>query len=62
MTLIEAQQVYIDRVNSCHPGHFRRVSRAAWAQLYAWAEKRGMDAYAICKDAKDMAALEQIAD
>lgn len=62
MTLIQAQQQYIDRVNSCHPGHQRRVARAAWSALYKWAEARGMDARAVCKDAADMAALEQASD
>jgi predicted GNAT superfamily acetyltransferase len=62
MTLIQAQQNYIDRVTRCHPGHQRRVSRAAWSDLYNWAEARGMDAAAICKDAKDMANLELLSD
>jgi len=62
MTLIQAQQNYIDRVIRCHPGHQRRVSRAAWSELYQWAEARGMDAAAICKDAKDMATLEMECD
>lgn len=61
-TLIQAQQKYIDRVTRCHPGHQRRVSRAAWAELFKWAEARGMNAKAVCKDAKDMAALEQACD
>lgn len=59
MTLIQAQQQYIDRVARCHPGHQRRVAKAAWAALYKWAESRGMDARAVCQDAKDMAVLEQ---
>lgn len=62
MTLIQAQQQYIDRVASCHPGHARRVSRAAWSELYKWAEARGMDARSVCQDAKDMAMLEANAD
>lgn len=62
MTLIQAQQQYIDRVTNCHPGHQRRVARAAWSALYKWAESRGMDAKAICQDAKDVAKLEQEAD
>lgn len=62
MNLIQAQDRYIARVNSCHPGHFRRVSRAAWSELYKWAEMRGMDARAVCLDAKDMAKLEANAD
>jgi predicted GNAT superfamily acetyltransferase len=59
MTLIQAQQKYIDRVNGCHPSHQRRVARAAWAELFKWAESRGMDAKTVCNDAKDVAALEQ---
>lgn len=62
MTLIQAQERYIQRVNSCHPGHMRRVSRSAHSQLHQWASKRGMDPVAICKDAKDMARLERSCD
>lgn len=62
MTLNQAQQRYIDRVNICHPGHARRVSRSAWAQLSKWAQARGMNAQAVCQDAKDMAKLEANAD
>lgn len=63
LTLIEAQNRYIARVNSAHAGHIRRVSRAAWSELYTWAEKGGYANPAqICKDAKDMAALELLAD
>jgi hypothetical protein len=61
-TLIQAQQKYIDRVNGCHPGHQRRVARAAWSELFKWAESRGMDARPVCQDAKDMARLEQECD
>jgi len=62
MTLIQAQQKYIDRVTQCHPGHKRRVGQAARAELYQWAEARGMDAEAICKDARDVANLELASD
>lgn len=62
MTLIQAQQRYIDRVNGCHPGHARRVANAAWSQLFKWAEARGMDARAICRDAAETAALERNSD
>ena len=62
MTLIQAQQRYIDRVTRCHPGHQRRVRKAAWAELFKWAEARGMDGKAICQDANDMASLEQASD
>jgi hypothetical protein len=62
MTLTQAQQRYINRVNSSHPGHARRVSRSAWAQLSKWAQARGMNAQAVCQDAKDIAKLEANAD
>ena len=62
MTLIQAQEKFISRVNSCHPGHTKRVRRAAWAELYRWAECKGMDAKAVCKDASDIAALELACD
>lgn len=62
MTLIQAQERYIARVNSCHPGHQRRVKRSAHSQLSQWAAKRGFDARVICKDADDMARLEHTCD
>lgn len=62
MTLIQAQQRYIDRVLRAHPSHQRRVARAARAELAAWARAHGMDADVVCRDAKDMAALEMMAD
>lgn len=62
MTLIQAQERYIQRVNSCHPGHMRRVARAAYRQLRLWATKRGMDPAAIYRDADDMARLERSCD
>jgi hypothetical protein len=60
MTLVQAQQRYIDRVKNCHPGHQRRVGKAAWSELFKWAAKHGMDARAVCQDAKDVAELEQV--
>lgn len=62
MTLIEAQQRFIDRVNRCHTGHFNRVRRAAWKELAAWAERHGYATRAVCQDADDMATLERNAD
>lgn len=62
MTLIQAQERYIGRVNSCHAGHRRRVERAAHRQLSQWATKRGFNAAAICRDADDMARLERSCD
>lgn len=62
MTLIQAQQKYIDRVNSCHPGHRNRVSRAAHSVLWKWAESKGYNPKAVCNDAVDMADLEYKAE
>lgn len=62
MTLIQAQQRFIDRVTASHPGHQRRVRRAAWGQLFAWAEMRGFDAPQVCADARDMLNLELASD
>lgn len=59
MTLLQAQERFIQRVNSCHTEHVRRVRRSAWKQLAAWAVKRGYDAAVVCKDASDMAELER---
>ncbi len=58
MTLVQAQQRYIDRATSCHPGHQRRVRNAAAKELKAWATKHGFDAVAVHKDARDMLELE----
>ncbi len=57
-TLIQAQDRYIERCTGCHPGHARRVRRAAWKELFCWAEKRGMDGKRICRDADDVLKLE----
>lgn len=65
MTLIQAQQRYIDRVNSCHAGHRARVSRSAWTQLFNWALSRGFDEVEskhICLQARDVANLERNAE
>lgn len=62
MTLTQAQQRYIDRVNGCHTGHVSRVSNAAAKELKAWAREHGYDADVIHRDAKDMAELERNAD
>lgn len=62
MTLIQAQERFISRVNGCHPGHLRRVRRAAWSELNSWATKHGYDGRTICIDADDMARLERNAD
>lgn len=61
LTLIQAQERYIQRVNSCHPGHKRRVARAAWEQLTNWAYTHGYSEgwKVICQDAKDMARLQR---
>lgn len=67
MTLIQAQQLYIDRVNNPnnHPGHLRRVRRGAWRQLYDWATQQGSSpeqARQVCQDARDVADLERDAE
>jgi hypothetical protein len=62
MTLIDAQQRYIDRVNGCHPGHQRRVKRSARLQLSRWAERRGFNSAVVVEDADDMARLEANSD
>lgn len=62
MTLCEAQDRYIARVNTCHPGHKRRVKRSAWKQLSDYARERGYDPKLVCVDADDMAKLEQLAE
>lgn len=58
MTLIQAQQKYIDRALRAQPGHQRRVRNAAAAELKQWAAKHGMDPVAVHKDARDMLELE----
>ncbi len=58
MTLIQAQQRYIDRGLSCHSGHIRRVRNAAASELKAWAIKHGYDANIVHRDAKDLLDLE----
>ena len=62
MTLIQAQTKFIERVNSCHPGHRNRVHRSAWVELHKWAEKRGYDSRQVCRDASEMAKLERMSD
>jgi hypothetical protein len=59
MTLIQAQERYIERVTTCHAGHQRRVERSARRQLVQWAAKRGFDGRVVWKDADDMARLER---
>lgn len=67
MTLVEAQQRYIEHVNdpSGSPGHLNRRRRGARVQLFAWALKRGhtrAEAAQICNDADEMAELERNAE
>lgn len=62
LTLIQAQERFISRVLRAHPGHQKRVRRAAWKELYQWAEGRGMNAAAVCSDARDMLNLELICE
>lgn len=61
-TLIQAQDRYIDRARSCHPGHANRVQRAAHRELFQWAQARGYDGKVVCRDARDMLELELACD
>lgn len=57
MTLVQAQQRYIDRLLQCHPGHLRRVRRAAASTLCRWARVRGYDPTTVLRDAHDIFVL-----
>jgi hypothetical protein len=63
MTLIEAQEKYIEQVNRCVRPRDRksRVRRSAGAKLRAYLTRIGVPESqqgAICRDAWDMAELE----
>lgn len=65
MTLIQAQQRLIQRINNCHPGHQARVRRSACRELTAYLERTGTpkdQRAAIVRDALDMAKLEAGSD
>lgn len=62
LTLIQAQDRYIQRVMTCKNGHIRRVRRSAWRELATWAKTHGYESKIICKDADDMLKLEQTAE
>lgn len=62
MTMIQAQQRYIDRVLTCHPGHRNRVRRAATRILCRWASARGYNPAVLLRDAHDMLLLIARAD
>lgn len=66
LTLIQAQERYISRINSCHTGHIRRVRRGARRELRDWLIQNGHTDEAsisqLIKDAQDMAELESLAD
>lgn len=65
MSLIQAQERLISRVNACHPGHRRRVMRGAYAELRRYLARIGVVgelAHAVARDAIDMANLELIAE
>lgn len=65
MSLIQAQEKLISRVNRCHPGHRRRVIRGAAAELRRYLSRIGAPAdqqAAIVRDAIDMANLERASD
>lgn len=62
LTMIQAQDRYIARVNNpdTHPGHQKRVQRSAANQLYQWATKRGYNAdvaVIIVDEARQVAKL-----
>jgi len=62
VTLVQAQQRYVDRLLHCHPGHARRVRRAARRTLWRWASVRGYDPATVVRDAHDMVVLITRAD
>lgn len=65
MSLVQAQQRLIDRLNRCHPGHRARVKRAACRELRAYLARIGTpedQRAAIVRDALDMAELESKAE
>lgn len=62
LTLIQVQQRYIDRLLHCHPGHARRVRRAAGRALCRWAAAHGYDPAVVLRDADDMLTLIARAD
>ena len=62
MTLVQAQQRYIDRLLQCHPGQVRRVRRAAGRTLWRWASVRGYTPAVVLRDADDMLTLITRAD
>lgn len=62
LTLVQAQDRYVERVLACQTGHARRVRRGAWRELAAWAREHGYDAQIVCRDADDVLKLEQAAE
>lgn len=65
ITLIQAQERYIERVKNAKAGHVNRVRRAARKQLGEYLEKTGasqMTRMQVIKDADDMLKLEENAD
>jgi hypothetical protein len=62
VTLVQAQQRYIDRLLQCHPGHVRRVRRTAGRTLWRWAVARGYTPAVVLRDAHDLFVLITRAD
>lgn len=62
LTLVQAQDRYVERVLACQTGHVRRVRRGAWRELAEWAHAHGYDAKIVCRDADDVLKLEQAAE
>ena len=66
LTLIQAQQRYIDRRNSSMTGHSRRTGNAAASQLWKYLQGIGItnerQIAAIVQDARDIAILNKLCD
>lgn len=65
LTLIQAQERYIERVKNAKSGHVNRVRRAARKQLGEYLEKTGASQITrmqVVQDADDMIKLEANAD
>lgn len=61
MTLIQAQERYIERIRNAHPGHVNRVRRSARKQLGAYLEKQGtpqIQRLQLIRDSEEMLSLE----
>jgi len=57
MTLIQAQQQYIDKVRDCS----KNTAAGARLSFFKWAKKHGYDPVVVQHDALDVLELERIA-